>query len=92
MAASGAIDVLSDGKQIITVDRGSEMMTKVTGTGCMSSALLGAFLAVDHSLESAAAMCTVMGICGERAEQKTREAGGGTGTFHIQLLDAVSLF
>ncbi|MCI5902976.1 MAG: hydroxyethylthiazole kinase [Blautia sp.] len=92
VAASGAIDVLSDGKQIITVDRGSEMMTKVTGTGCMSSALLGAFLAVDHSLESAAAMCTVMGICGERAEQKTREAGGGTGTFHIQLLDAVSLF
>lgn len=92
VAASGEIDVLSDGNRIFTVDRGSKMMTRVTGTGCMSSALLGAFLAAENSLESAAAMCTVMGICGERAERKTKELGGGTGTFHIQLMDAVSRF
>ena len=59
--------------------------------GCMSSAMLGAFLSVENSLESAAACCVVMGICGEMAEKETCRLGAGIGTFHIKFLDAVSL-
>ena len=91
VVASGIKDIISDGKQIITVHNGSEMMSKVTGMGCMSSAMLGAFLSVENSLESAAACCVVMGICGEMAEEETCRLGSGIGTFHIKFLDAVSL-
>ena len=91
VVASGIKDIISDGKQIITVHNGSEMMSRVTGMGCMSSAMLGAFLSVENSLESAAACCIVMGICGEIAEEETCRIGAGIGTFHIKFLDAVSL-
>lgn len=91
VTASGIKDIISDGKQVIIVHNGSEMMSRVTGMGCMSSAMLGAFLSVENSLESAAACCVVMGICGEIAEEETRRLGAGIGTFHIKFLDAVSL-
>ena len=57
----------------------------------MSSALLGAFLAMENSVESAAACCAFMGIAGELAAEKTRKIGGGTMTFHNAFLDEVSL-
>ena len=91
VVASGEVDFVSDGKKIIVVHNGSELMSRVTGMGCMSSAMLGAFLSVENSLESAAACCVVMGICGEIAEEETKRLGAGIGTFHIKFLDAVSM-
>lgn len=91
VVASGAVDFVSDGNKVFAVHNGSQMMSRVTGMGCMSSAMLGAFLAIENSVEAATASCTVMGICGEIAEEETRRAGGGIGTFHIKFLDAVSL-
>lgn len=91
VVASGVLDVISDGEETYVVSQGSSWMARITGSGCMSSALLGAFLSVECSIQAAAASCVVMGICGEIAEAKTRVLKGGTGTFHIQLLDAVSL-
>lgn len=89
--ASGEKDIICDSGKGFVVKNGSSWMAKVTGTGCMSSALLGAFLAEEHSLEAAVAGCIVMGICGEIAEKETKRRGAGKGTYHIQLLDAVSL-
>lgn len=91
IAASGETDLVSDGKNVYAVHNGSSMMAKITGSGCMESVLLGAFLSVENTLESAAASCGVMGICGELARHRTREVRGGTGTYRIQLVDAVSL-
>jgi hydroxyethylthiazole kinase len=90
--ASGAVDIISDGTQTCTVSNGSTYMAKITGSGCMESALLGAFLGAGDSFASAVAACTVMGICGELAERKTKEQGGGTMTFRMHLIDAVSTF
>lgn len=89
--ASGETDLVSDGNRVFAVRNGSRMMAKITGSGCMSSALLGAFLSVENSLEAAAASCGVMGICGELARHRTREVRGGTGTYRTQLMDAVSM-
>ncbi len=89
--ASGKTDLISDGTITYAVSNGTRLMARITGSGCMSSALLGAFLAVDTSVEAAAACCIVMGLCGERAKQRTMEKQGGTGTFHVELLDAISL-
>lgn len=69
---------------------GSPLMARITGSGCMLSALLGGFLAAEDSPESAMACCAMMNRCGELAEARTRKEGGGTGTFHIALMDALS--
>ena len=66
-------------------------MAKITGSGCMSSCLLGAFMGVEASLESAASCCAFMGIAGELAASRTHQCEGGTMTFRMKLIDAVSL-
>lgn len=88
--ASGAIDIISDGEQTCTVSNGSPWMARITGAGCMESALLGAFFGTEESFSSAVAACVVMGRCGELARQKTCELCGGTMTFRMHLIDAVS--
>ncbi len=90
VVASGETDIVSDGVQCVHITNGSSMMTKVTGCGCMSSALIGAYLAVEESIEAVAAACTRMGRCGELAEQRTKELQGGTMIFRMQLIDELS--
>lgn len=45
-------------------------MAKITGSGCMSSVMLGAFLGTEPSVQSAAACCAFVGIAGELASEK----------------------
>lgn len=89
-AASGPVDVVSDGEKTIFVRNGHPIMTQITGSGCMSSAYAGAYLGAEHSLSAFAASVAAMGVCGEIA-QKSLKTGEGTGTFRIRLTDAVSL-
>jgi hydroxyethylthiazole kinase len=91
LIASGETDILTDGCEILLCENGDPQMTRITGSGCMSSALLGAFLSEDPSLAGAAACCAFVGIAGEIAAQQTLAQGGGTMTFHDRLIDAVSL-
>ena len=46
VALSGEVDVLTDGSTTYCIEGGDEMMTLVTGSGCLLSAVTGAFLAV----------------------------------------------
>jgi hydroxyethylthiazole kinase len=65
-------------------------MAKVTGTGCMSTALTGAFAGVTGDyFTAAAAGVAAMGIAGEIAWVKAGREG--TGSFRAALIDAVSL-
>ena len=73
-------------------EAGAGKYAAVLARQCMLSALLGAFLAVERSAKSAAVCCALMADCGEQAEKWTQEAGRGTGTFHLNLLDALSMF
>ena len=66
-------------------------MAKITGSGCMSSVMLGAFLGTVPSVQSAAACCAFVGIAGELASEKTDACGGGTMTFRNFFIDEVSL-
>lgn len=66
-------------------------MAQITGSGCMSSVMLGAFLGVEQSVQSAAACCAFVGIAGEIAAEKTDACGGGTMTFRNQFIDEISL-
>src|SRR5438132_867978 len=63
------------------------LLGAVTGTGCMSSALTGCFLAAkpEQPLEAAAEALGVFGVAGEDAA----EGASGPGSFHVALYDAL---
>lgn len=90
VVASGETDIVSDGMQCVHITSGSHLMTKVTGCGCMSTALIGAYMTIENSIEAVVAACIRMCRCGELAEQRTKEMQGGTMTFRMQLMDEIS--
>ncbi len=88
-AVTGAIDIISDGKNVVTISNGHKMLSNVTGTGCMTTALVGSFCGAERDyFKAAVAGVTVMGIAGEIAY----EAAGhkGTGSYHIAIIDSIS--
>jgi len=87
VALSGEVDYITDGKEIITIPGGHEIMTKVTGTGCALGALIAAFLPVTGRALRAASTASVMfATAGERAFRESR----GTGSFAVAFLDQLS--
>jgi hydroxyethylthiazole kinase len=86
-SVTGAIDHVSDGDRVLAVSNGHELLSTVTGTGCMSSAMTGCFLAgkPDDPLEAAAEALAAFGVAAENAAA----AAGGPGTFHALLYDAL---
>ncbi len=88
---SGERDIITDGNRGIYVENGSPFMSKITGSGCMSTALLGAFLSVEQSIFAGAAVPFVMGIAGEMAQGKCEKIHGGIMTFKNCMMDALSL-
>ena len=89
--ASGASDIITDGRVTWLLKNGSPLMSRITGSGCMSSAVLGAFMAAERSAESAAAACALMSIAGEIAGEQTEAAGEGPGSFRVRLIDNIYL-
>lgn len=85
VCVSGAVDLITNGKQTVMVGNGHPMMPKVTGLGCTATALVGAFCAInDDVLAATSHAMTVMGICGELAAKQA----AGPGTFQVHLIDA----
>ncbi|MDH3068681.1 hydroxyethylthiazole kinase [Akkermansia sp. N21169] len=90
VAMTGAIDVITDGRKTIGIANGHPMMARVTGTGCMASALVGTCAgATDDMLLAALAGTAAMGIAGELAWERTGDKG--TGSFRTALMDALSI-
>ena len=88
VAVSGAIDVLADADRVASVRNGHPLMPKVTGSGCMLSALVGAFLAANpvRPFDATLAAFCAMGVCGERAAK----TASGNASFRSGMLDAMS--
>lgn len=89
---SGQMDVIVEATTACAVRNGHPMMSKVTGTGCMLSALTGAYCAGNHQavFDAAVAASGVMGLCGEQAYRRVQLENTGTASFRIALIDAVS--
>ena len=88
VCVSGAKDWITDGQRSAEIARGTETMARVTGMGCVSTALIGAFCAVAPAFEGTLAAMTVMGVCGEIAERESR----GPGSFASAFLDVLHHF
>lgn len=57
LVASGEADLITDGSCVYRCHNGSPMMARITGSGCMSTVMLGAFLSAENSVESAGMLC-----------------------------------
>jgi hydroxyethylthiazole kinase len=86
-AVTGPVDHVSDGERVLAVSNGHALLGMVTGTGCMSSALTGCFLAAKpgEPLEAAAEALAAFGVAAEAAARGAE----GPGTFHARLYDAL---
>lgn len=90
---TGPIDLVTDGTRTAVLRGGCEMMSRVTGTGCMLTALIGVYCGAspDHVFEAATAAVGAMKVCGEQAYARVCQMQEGTASFRTRLLDAVSM-
>jgi hydroxyethylthiazole kinase len=86
LAITGAVDLITDGKEIHRVSNGHKLMGYVTGTGCAATAIIGAFLAVDENpLTATTTALSYFGLAGE----KSAERATAPGSFQVGILDAL---
>ena len=85
-SVTGPVDHVSDGERVTQIANGDPLLGQVTGTGCMSTALTGCFLAVAEPFDAAVAALVAFGAAGEDAAREAK----GPGSFHVALYDALA--
>lgn len=89
VAVTGAKDIVADKDRVLLIKNGHQMLSEVTGTGCMVGALIGASCGVTkNTFLAAAAGILLMDIAGEKAYRLLQE-NDGIGTFKIRLFDCL---
>ncbi len=91
IAATGREDIITDGKRIYVIKNGSEMMGKITGTGCMLSGIMAVMCARNKGNITEAVLLGALlsGIAGELAEARMLPEDRN-GTFKVYLMDEFS--
>lgn len=86
VSISGEVDYISNGKKIAEVYNGTSLFPKITGSGCLLSAVCGAFLTLGkNKFELTLNACTSYAIAGQITQEKLSD--NETGQFYIGLLD-----
>lgn len=90
VAVTGPTDIISDGARVCAVANGHAMLGKITGAGCMLSAMTTAFVAANPAepFEAVCAAVIAMGLCGELAHARLGPLDG-SGSYRAYLIDAV---
>lgn len=84
VSVSGARDLVVEAQRVARVDNGHPMMAQVTGSGCVATALTGAFAAINPiAFEAAAHAMMLSGIAGELAAAEAN----GPGSYQALFLD-----
>ncbi len=88
-AVTGAIDNISNGKQAVVLNNGHPLLQDITGSGCMTTTLVGCCAAVTKDMLVAAALGVV--IMGQSAELAANflEKKDGPGMFKVRLIDCI---
>ena len=86
VAVTGKVDFITNGTQLIKIHRGTEMFTYISGAGCITSSVIGAFCAVekDTFLATACAIYAI-NICGEKAAKECQ----GPADFKMKLINSL---
>ncbi|KZE70364.1 hydroxyethylthiazole kinase [Paenibacillus polymyxa] len=89
VAITGKEDVITDGVEVRMISGGDALLTKVTGTGCLLTSVLGAFAAVEPNLLLAGtAGLAFYSAAASRAAAHTAKLGPGS--FQIAFLDELA--
>lgn len=88
---SGTLDIVSDGRQSVILRNGCPTMARITGSGCMLTSLIGAFLGAwtEEPFPAVVSAVAAMGVCGELAEERRIRNGTGNASFRTDLIDAM---
>lgn len=88
IAITGELDIVANHESAFVIRNGRPEMGKITGTGCMLTAISAAFLAAnkENPLEAMAGAVCAMGLCGERAFQRLA-AQEGNATYRCKIID-----
>lgn len=89
VVVTGKDDVITDGQETYLVANGDVLLTKVTGAGCLLSAVIGAFAAVEQNLPLAATAALVYyGVAAEIAA--SLRGHEGPGSFQMEFLNQLA--
>ncbi|GAX89111.1 hydroxyethylthiazole kinase [Effusibacillus lacus] len=90
--ATGETDYVTDGDTIWSLQNGHPLLAAITGSGCMATALLGAFVGAagrNADLRTYADACVAALTCYNIAGEIAAERVQGPGTFQAALFDAL---
>lgn len=92
IAITGATDIVADPEKAYVIKNGNPMMSRVTGTGCMLTSVIGSYIGANYEdiLGATASAVTAMGLCGELAALKLTEMDAGTNTYRMFIIDFMS--
>ncbi len=86
VVATGPVDLIASVKKQVQVENGCPMMSQVTGMGCMLTAVIGAFCAIEQDpMVASVSAVAFFGVAGEMAAQQSR----GPGAFKQAFFDAL---
>lgn len=92
ISLTGAIDIVASPDKANVVFNGNPLMSRVSGTGCMLSTVIGAYCGANkNDIFNATTLAVAhMGLAGEIAFKRLEEVQGGTSSYRIFLIDAMS--
>lgn len=86
--ASGHIDIISDGENVYTIKNGDPLMSRITGSGCMLTGIIGGFIGSnDDILLATITGALSIGIAGELSAEYIKNNALGSGSFRTRLID-----
>lgn len=90
IAITGAIDLVADSERCYIIRNGSPIMSRITGTGCMLSALATAYVVAnpDNITEAVAASVCLMGLAGEIGVSNMKECEGNS-SLRNHIIDSI---
>ncbi|WNQ12801.1 hydroxyethylthiazole kinase [Paenibacillus aurantius] len=89
VVVTGPEDAVSDGTRTFRVRGGDELLTRVTGTGCLLTSIIGAYAAVEpDGVQAAAAALALYSTAAEKAARLRGDEGPGS--FQIELLNQLA--
>lgn len=90
---TGEIDIAANSEKAYIVKNGHPAMAKITGTGCMLTAMIASYCAAnaENMLDAAACAVVSMGLSGELAYNMMQKSELGTSSFRTYLIDQNSM-
>lgn len=92
-AITGRIDIITDGRYIVKIYNESDLLSYITGTGCMITSLAASFLGGGASpLVSAVGGILAMSIAGEEAAIRENEENNGIASYREDVMNNIYKF